>query len=395
MIWIAAAALVAVTVAVLAPAALRPKAAPARAEVAVYRAQMRELERDRARGTLPEAEAEAARAEIGRRLLAADREAAPDTRAGPGPLGLGLAAALVAAVGLGTYASIGAPGYADVPLTGRIEAVEAARADRPAQAAVEAGVPDRIDTDDETYPLLQQLKGVLAERPDDREGHAILVRTAAALGDFEAAWRAQDRVIALTDAPTAQDHAVQAELMVLAANGYVSPEAEDALARAGALDRTNGLARYLAGHMYAQQGRPDLAWPIWRRLLADSRPDDPWIAPIRARAEDVSARAGDPTLLAELPQPTGPSEADIAAAATMSPADRMEMIAGMVDGLAARLADEGGPPADWARLVTAYGVLGRSDAAAAVYGEARTVFAADPGALDLLARAAETAGIAP
>jgi cytochrome c-type biogenesis protein CcmH len=77
----------------------------------------------------------------------------------------------------------------------------------------------------------------------------------------------------------------------------------------------------------------------------------------------------------------------------MSMDERMEMIQGMVSGLAERLATEGGPPSDWARLISAYGVLGRTDTAAAVYAEAQQVFGENQGALDIIDRAAERAGI--
>ncbi|MBM2576468.1 c-type cytochrome biogenesis protein CcmI [Jannaschia sp. Os4] len=394
MIWIAAAALVAVVVAAFVPAALRAARVDATPEADVYRAQLRELERDRDRGTVAPEDYDAARAEIARRLLAVAPDETPATR-GPGRVAIALAAAVVAAVGLGTYARIGAPGYADLPLAARIDAVEAARAARPRQAEAEAGVQDRIDAGAETAPLVEQLKDVLRARPDDERGHELLARHAAAIGDFEAAWRAQDRLLAIRDGGSAQDFATLAEMMILAAGGYVSPEAERALVEAGRLDRSNGLARYYAGLMYAQQGRPDLAWPIWRRLLAESPPGAPWSEPIRLQIEDVSARAGDPTPLSELVVGVGPTDAQIADAAGMSPEARMEMIAGMVDGLASRLATDGGPPSDWARLITAFGVLGRSDAAASVYAEARGVFGDDPAALDALARAAETAGLAP
>jgi cytochrome c-type biogenesis protein CcmH len=70
------------------------------------------------------------------------------------------------------------------------------------------------------------------------------------------------------------------------------------------------------------------------------------------------------------------------AAAEMAPEDRAAMIEGMVAGLAERLATEGGPPEDWARLITAFGVLGRGEQAQAVYDEALAVFADNPGALE-------------
>ena len=54
-------------------------AAPHRDEIAVYRDQLDEIERDRAAGRIGEAEAEAARVEVSRRLLAAaEQQAAAD-----------------------------------------------------------------------------------------------------------------------------------------------------------------------------------------------------------------------------------------------------------------------------------------------------------------------------
>jgi cytochrome c-type biogenesis protein CcmH len=65
----------------------------------------------------------------------------------------------------------------------------------------------------------------------------------------------------------------------------------------------------------------------------------------------------------------------------LPPEQQAQMIEGMVSGLAQRLANEGGPPEDWARLITAFGVLGRTDQAQAVYEEALGVFAENPAAI--------------
>ena len=401
MFWIAAALLAAVVLLVVGAAfRARPGAVEA-PDVAVYRDQMRELDRDVARGVLGPAEAEAARAEVGRRLLAADAARAAPGRGGRARLGLALTAALVLAAAFGTYGLIGAPSYPDLPLAGRIEAVEAARAARPGQAVAEAEIPRPAppeDADPARLRDVERLRAILVERPDDARGWRILVGEELALGDMGAAWRAQDRLVAiLGDGAPASEFALLAELMILAAGGYVSPEAERALREALRRDPSDGSARYYAGLMYEQGGRPDLAWPVWRRLVAESAPDDPWLPVIFARIERVSRLAGDPTPLEDLPRPgaRGPSEADVAAAADLSPAERLEMIGGMVQGLAERLAADGGPPADWARLIEAYGVLGRTDAAVAVYREAAQVFAEDPAALDRLAAAADRAGFVP
>jgi cytochrome c-type biogenesis protein CcmH len=77
----------------------------------------------------------------------------------------------------------------------------------------------------------------------------------------------------------------------------------------------------------------------------------------------------------------------------MTPAARMEMIGAMVDGLSERLATEGGPAEDWARLISSLGVLGQTDRAQAIYDNAMDVFAGDPGAIDIIARAGEKANL--
>ena len=395
--WLLAGLALAVCVAAMA-AALRAGARPGDApDVAVYRDQLRELDRDAARGTLAPEEAEAARAEVARRLIAA-ADAAPAARAPGRPwLGLALVAVPVVAVTFGTYLAIGAPGYADMPLRDRVARIEERRAARPGQVAAEAQAPvPPAPEDPEVARMADELKAVLAGRPDDLRGWRLAVRTQVRLGDLAAAWRSQDRVVALLgEAAAGEDFALLGELMVLAAGGYVSPEAESALAEATRREPGNGTARYYAGLMFAQQGRPDRAWAVWRALLADSAPDAPWLDAVYARIEAVSVAAGEPTPLVELPRPRGPSEADVAASEDLSPEARVAMIGGMVDGLASRLAAQGGPPEDWARLITSLGVLGRTADAASVYAEARSVFAEDPAGLDAVSRAAERAGMTP
>ena len=90
----------------------------------------------------------------------------------------------------------------------------------------------------------------------------------------------------------------------------------------------------------------------------------------------------------------GPSAADIDAASEMTQDERMEMIGGMVAGLSDRLATEGGPPADWARLITSLGVLGERDRALAIFNNAMEVFDGDAGALDMIRNAGSQAGVA-
>ena len=201
------------------------------------------------------------------------------------------------------------------------------------------------------------------------------------------------------DTSSAEDYAELADLQVSAAGGYVSPEAEEALSAALQRDRQNGPARYYAGLLHAQTGRPDLAYRFWLPLLREGPRDAPWIDPILSQIEKVAIRAGETFEMPAIPEripgrvaQPGPTAEDVAAAAELDEGDRNAMIEGMVEGLAARLADEGGPVEDWARLIRALGVLGQTERASAIRTEAREVFVGDADAQALLDDAAAAGG---
>lgn len=309
--WIAATGLSLLVTALLVRAVLRGNTAESQGQAQaqpdtgpdaqIYRDQLRELERDRARGLIAGAEADHARIEISRRLLAADADAAArmtDKQSGPPkPVTLsmlGLLAILLTGGAMIAYLHLGAPGFPDMPLEARIAAAEQARATRPAQATAEALIPpSQTRPSPEHQALITRLRDAVARRPDDLAGHTLLARSEAQLGRFAAAHAAQARVLALKGAAaTATDRADYAELLILAAGGYVSPEAEQALEQALAIDPEHGTARYHYGLMLLQTGRPDLAFRLWAALLQDSPPDAPWTGPVRARIEQVARRAG-------------------------------------------------------------------------------------------------------
>jgi cytochrome c-type biogenesis protein CcmH len=392
--WLAP-VLISLAVAVLLIKALRARPedglTPAASDMAVYRDQLKEVDRDLARGVLSDAEAEAVRTEVSRRLLEADRRAGAaaagtDGRVWPA------AVAVVAVVLAGSfllYSDIGAPGVADLPMKERLASLDAAARARPSQAEAEERarpfLPNAPEPDPNFTDLMERLRAALADRPDDTQGLTLLAENEARLGNYTAAREAQERLIAAKgdDAPL-DDSVALLDLMVFAAGGFVSPEAEAVLA--GILDRDprNETALYYAGLLYSQNGRPDRAFPVWRRLLETSAPDAPWVPVIRAEIANLAAAAG---VDYAPPEQRGPSAADVAAAQEMSPEDRQEMIRGMVEGLSDRLATDGGPPEDWARLITALGVLGQGDRARAIADEAGQVFADSPDALAIIGAA--------
>lgn len=386
--------------AVVAPLWRNARAGAGRAshDMHVLRDQLREIDADMARGLLTTEEAAATRTEVSRRLLAAADAEATESRPMPAPPRIARAAALavMAAAGLGAvglYARLGVPGLPDQPRAVRMAAEAEAHANRPGQDEAEAARgPEAAPAPTPETPLVDRLATAVAGRPQDIEGHRLLARSLAALGRFPEARRAQARVIALEGAAaTGADYVALSELMVRAADGYVSPEAEAALRDGLTRDPENPLGRYLSGIALLQAGRPDLAHPIWSRLL-DEGADGPWLAPIATNIDAVAAMAGLPPRAAPRGPVTrpGPDAAAVEAAGAMNPAARAEMIGGMVARLQERLAAEGGPPEDWAQLVRSLRILGRADEAAAVAAEAETAFAGDLAAQALVAAAAET-----
>src|SRR5579872_4969855 len=95
---------------------------PAAKDIAFYKTQLEEIRRDLERGLLPQGEAESARAETARRLIAA--ASGPSQGPPPAAWRTRLAAAALIAVGLPAiafplYARIGQPRMPDEPLASR------------------------------------------------------------------------------------------------------------------------------------------------------------------------------------------------------------------------------------------------------------------------------------
>ena len=382
-----------------APDDIDPETEAAKADIQVYRDQIKELDRDQARGIISAEDAAQAKLEVSRRLLEADAK----TKTAQAAIGVGsatkyvLAVLVVAMVGgaVWLYSVIGSPSYQDMPLQVRYEMAQEVRENRISQAEAEAQIEFTPQGAPEHLALLEQLRAALVERPDDLYGYQLLADNEAQIGNLAGAHRAQAQIIRLKgDEATLQDFVTLADYMIVATNGYVSPEAEQVLLRIQAIDPQNEVFRFYAGMMFAQTGRPDVAFNYWSALLNESEADDPWVPIIMDQIDILAQIAGvryTPPSFATAP---GPDADAIAAAQDMTPEERMEMIQGMVDGLSQRLATEGGTADEWARLIGALGVLGDTDRAAAIWGEAQQLFAEVPGDLAMIRAAAVQAGVA-
>ncbi len=358
---IAAVTLVVVATVVL-PLMKGARAAPGRASFdrAVYRDQLKELERDRARGLIDADQTAAARLEIERRLLAADArpEVATARRSGSPALAIALALLLPAAA-TGIYLALGAPGAPDEPYAGR--------GPERALAAAEGRHGDIAGA-------LAALEKDLAANPDDAEKWLLLARSAATLGQWQKSATAYQKALVLTKSRPDVASAY-GEMLVFAAEGIVTPRAQEAFTAALARNPKDMAARYYLALAEAQAGNAQAAIDGWQKLAAEVA--DPELRDrLRARIADAASSAGmaAPALAA----PAGPSAEDRARAEKMTPAERQDMIRGMVDGLAAKLRSDPEDFEGWMKLARAYGVLDEHDKAADAYEQAARLKPEDP-----------------
>lgn len=379
---------------------------PAAYDLRVYQQQLRDVEKDLARGVINPSDAERIRTEVSRRILAADAQLQSQTQGASQPLGLSRSTALISAVvivsgTLGLYQILGAPGYGDMGLSTRIEASASYAQSRPSQAEAEEATPAaaKPQAEQSYLDLVAQLRKTAGERPDDAQGQALLAQHEANLGNFKAAYHAKQNYITIMSGDLeAQDYGELAELMIMATGGYVSPEAEEILNRVFAMDPSNGPARYYLGLLQGQLDRPDIAFRIWVDTLRAGPAGAPWIQGIEAQIENMALRAGIDYRPIAPPAAAasglaGPSSEEVEAAQSLSAEERVAMIRNMVDGLSDRLANDGGTPPEWARLIKALTVLGERERAAAIYAEAKTRFAETPEALALIETTAAEAGL--
>jgi len=348
--------------AVLWPLSRRPAAAADGYDVAVYRDQLDEIERDRKTGLIPVNEAEAARLEISRRLLAAaDKtvKALPD--ADTASLWRRRAAALIALIALpviaaGLYIQWGSPNLAGAPLAGRLD-------QPPEQRSIES--------------MVAQVEAHLERNPDDGRGWEVVAPVYMRMGRFNDAVRARANAVRLLGA-TADREADLGEAMVAAGNSIVTADAKTGFERALKIDAGHLKALYFTGLAAEQDGKPAEAARIWRGMLARA----PANAPFRQLVQESLARV-DPNeppkgivVEPKAPQP-GPSSEDMAAAQQLTPEQRTQMVRGMVDRLAERLKTDTADFDGWLRLVRAYVVMGEAEKARETLLSARNAIGED------------------
>ena len=324
-------------------------------DVAVYRDQLDEVARDRTAGLIGETEAEAARVEVSRRLIAAAGAAkmekpASDTSSLWRRRATAVAALILMPLGaLLLYLALGSPQLPGEPLAARMRAPNENRS---------------IEN------MIAQVEDHIQKNPDDGRGWEVLAPVYMRLGRYDDAVRAWHNTIRLNGSSSSRE-ADLGEAQVAAANGVVTADAKLAFERALKLDGNNVMARFYTGMAADQDGRHADADKIWQELLASAPPGALWIEVVR----HAIARNAPPGAAAAAPP--GPNAQDMAAAGQMKDEDRNQMIRGMVARLANKLKQDGSDIDGWERLLRAYMVLGERDKAHAAAADARKAIGQD------------------
>jgi cytochrome c-type biogenesis protein CcmH len=351
MIWfwmLAALLVVVVLIALLKPLLRASSAGEDQGEsvVAVFRRQLANLDGEVAQGRLAPEDAAPVRAEVTRRMLSAADQAQSSR---PAVFGSALTswhigaavgiAALLPAAALAIYSAVGAPA-----------ALEAAKT-----VTTTAKPHDRAE-----LAAAEQLEARLRQEPGHVEGWILLARTFAALERFPEARAAYARAIALApEEPRLR--AELGELLVVAAGGRVTAEAETEFAKAGDDPR----ARFYSAEAALQHGDREAARAALRTLLAEAPAAAPWRKVVQERLAEIDPGEQPPDA-----KGSGPTAQDVAAARSMSPEQQQAMIRGMVDRLAARLEQTPNDMDGWTRLAHAYDVLGETEKAEAARARA-------------------------
>jgi len=377
-LWLLFAMLTAVALAVvLAPLGRSPREVEGAqtGTLAVYRHQLEEIEAERARGLVDEAEAAAARTEVSRRLLASaamDENAAQGQRAGlpvrHAPVAVAVAA-LVPLLTLALYLAQGSPGVPAYPMSARAQL-----------SHEQANVAE----------LIAKVEARLREHPEDGQGWDVIAPVYFKLGRFREAAAAYASA-ARIEGETVRRLAGFAEATVLGADGVVGEEARVAFEKILKLEPGRPEPRFWLALAKEQDGKLADALVDYKKLVAEAPAGASWRETVEGRIVDVSRRLAGADKAD--PRGPGPSADDVAAAARLAPQDRARMIEQMVNGLAERLERNSRDLPGWLRLVNAYAVLDRKDDARAALARARQHFPGDEKALGELAALAKSLGL--
>ncbi len=332
----------------------------------VFKDQLKTIDREVEEGQMEREDAEAARLEISRNLLAAADKAEqnPALKAQDRHVSRLAAMALVLLVPLlavGLYLKVGSPAIPDMPLEARAKQAPSLNA--------------------KLAELIARAEQRLAANPKDGRGWAIMAPVYMRHEMYGKAQNAYRNAIRLLGA-SADRLSGLADSMILANDGIVGDDALPVLKRAIKVDPDHPKPHFWMGLYYEQNNKFKQAEEFYTNLLKNSGSEVDWRPTVQQRLDEVRKKQGLPALViagAKMVQPPeiklgdalkaqdkaaanaapGPTAEQIREAGQMSAADRKQMIDNMVARLSTRLYEQGGDLKSWMRLVSVLNVQGR------------------------------------
>ena len=248
--------------------------AVAQLDVDFYRLRLTEIDEELARGLIRDREAEAARTEAARRILALKPDAQSFSDQPAAHRGQAALMALIAIplVSLSLYGIWGNHGQPDMPY-----------AERPAASSVSivsgmAGILSKIETH-------------LATHPDDLQGWELIAPIYMATGQFDDAVKAYTALVRGMPPSVAHFEAL-GEAIVAQADGLVTAEAVAVFAKALALDGNARSARFYSALALEQDGRTADAAKAYRSLLSELETGSEAAQTVQQRLEGLEKGRG-------------------------------------------------------------------------------------------------------
>lgn len=315
----------------------------------VYQRQLAEIDDLADRNLIAESERKQAHAEAARRLLAA-AESPDQTWSGEprSPRPALILAVLAPVVALGIYLGLGSPGLPDQPFQARLSAWKAtdpARLEPPQLAAV--------------------LKDLTLQRPRDPQAFLYLALAQREAGNPTESVRAARHAVALSPGDAGLWEVLGESLMV-EAKGEVTDAAQQAFGEALKRDPGSVSSRYYLARAEVDRGDRAVGLASLKKLSADLPKSDPRQRQLGLAIDEARS---------------GPARMENA---------QLDMIRGMVAGLAARLEQSPDDPEGWVRLVRSYAVLGQTADRDRALTQAKARYASKPDILADLDAAART-----
>jgi len=360
LFWILVATLTAAVAAVLLLPLLRAAAGaevPQSHDVEVYRDQLEELKRDEKNGLISGEDAEFARAEVARRLLAATDAVKAAGSAQPARRSNRLAQLAVVlilpAIGLCLYLRTGNPDVPDAPLAARL-----------------------ANPGDDVNILIARAEQQLVANPEDGAGWDVLAPIyyrSGRIEDAAAAFRNALRILG----PTPARLGGYAESLIALSGGLITNEAQEALRKSLAIEPNDPRAQFYLALALKQEGKAPEALAAFQQIVKASPADAPWLPLVNEHIASLKADGAAPSADQAGTALGSPTADDVAAAQTMNAGDRNAMIEGMVESLAEKLKDDPKNFEGWMRIIRSYSVLGQKEKAAEALKQGLSAFPAE------------------